>query len=80
MRALRHLREDAVDLLHLRRTADHGAQSFAEPQTFTQLAGCGVGRVILRGAIEHCRELVHGKGFGQVIRCTAAHGFDGRIH
>ena len=40
----------------------------------------GVGGVVLRGAVEHRRKLIHGKGLGQIIRSAAAHGFDGRVH
>ena len=51
MRALGNFGEDAVDLLHLHRAADHGAQPLGEAQPLAQLAGLGVGGVILRGTI-----------------------------
>ncbi len=36
--------------------------------------------MVLRGAVEHRRKLVHGEGLGQVVRGAAAHGLDGRVH
>ncbi len=80
MRALRDLGEDAVELFHLARAADHGAQALREPQPLAQLARGGVGGERGRGALEHRRELVHGEGLGQVVGGSAAHGLDGRIH
>jgi hypothetical protein len=79
MGALRHFREDAVELLHLHRAADHSAQSLGKPEPLPQLAGRGIGGQAVGGAIQNRRELVHGKGLGQVVRGPAAHGFDGGV-
>ena len=80
MGALGDLGEDAVELFHLAGAADHGAQSLREPEPLAQLACSGVGDQRGRGAVEHSRQFVHGEGLGQVVRGSAAHGFDGGVH
>ena len=80
MRALGHLGEDAVELLHLHRAADHGAQPLGKPQTLAKLSRGHIGQVAGRRAVQHGGELVHRKRFGQVVRSAATHRFHGGIH
>ena len=80
MRALGNFREDAVELLHLSRTADHGSEALREPKPLAQLARRRIRQVSGGGTIEHRRKLIDCKGLGQIVCRTRAHRFDSHIH
>ena len=80
MSRVRHLRQNAIDALHLRAAADQGAESIPEV-CFSRSRRLSVSKCpSLGGALQHIRQFVHAERLGQILARAGAHCLDGRRH
>ncbi len=78
VRALRHLGQNAVELVHLRAAADHVAQALGRAQGFAQPAAGAFHRALrpFHRPLQHRGQFIHGKGLGEIIGGPGAHRLD----
>ena len=79
MAVMRGFADDAVEFLHLRRTADNAAETQFGFDLLAQRAVFGFQFQVARHAFQQQLKLFHAEGLGDVVVSSVLHGLDGRL-
>ena len=80
MRAVRRLGDDAVELLHLRRAADDGAEAFLALHLLAQDAVLAGELQVAEHAVQDQAQLFQVEGLGDVVVGALLHRLHRRLH